>query len=272
MSSALLSDFDFSGPLIDLAPHVEATGQHDWPGPLAARHHARCQQLHRACSRAVGVVPRAACRARRREPPRRPFMTAEVALVATGRADGTRTHTGTDLNRVPLPIGLRPQIALGIRFLRHRIACARSSCARWRPRKLGRLRIALGIRLLRHRIACADPPVLDGGLASSADQDRAEHPAPSSPDCLRPVLLCSMAASQARPTQDRAEQSGSSVAGLPAPRPPVLDGGLASSADWDRAEHPAPPSPDCLRPIFLCSMAASQARPTSAISLPDPVP
>ena len=42
--SALLSDFEFSGPLIDLAPHVETTGQHDWLGPLAARHHARCQR------------------------------------------------------------------------------------------------------------------------------------------------------------------------------------------------------------------------------------
>ena len=46
----------------------------------------------------------------------------------------------------------------------------------------------------------ARPPVLDGGLASSADLDRADQP-------------------------------GSSVAGFGPARPPVLDGGLASSAD-----------------------------------------
>jgi putative ABC transport system permease protein len=73
--------------------------------------------------------------------------------------------------------------------------------------------------------------VLDGGLAGSADQDRAEQPGSSVAGLSAPgpsVLHGGLAGSA---DQDRAEQPGSSVAGLSAPGPSVLNGGLAGSAD-----------------------------------------
>src|SRR6476469_3574846 len=82
-------------------------------------------------------------------------------------------------------------------------------------------------------------------LLGARDPTRAalSDPTPPSPDRRRAALLCSMAASQARPT--------------------VLDGGLTRSAARAGAlSDPTPPSPDRRRAALPCSTAASQARPT----------